>query len=120
MGLGEKSEIKFSQNNLRLIGNKPAPTIAASFQSNFIHPYLNRNFTAREGARFQSFPDNFIFEGMRTKMSWEVGLSQYQQIGNAVPPLMAKAVADKIKEILLFGNSKKYTNNKQFELELQD
>jgi DNA (cytosine-5)-methyltransferase 1 len=104
----EKSDIKFSQNNLRLMGNKPAPTIAASFQSNFIHPYLNRNFTAREGARFQSFPDDFIFEGMRTKMSWEKGLSQYQQIGNAVPPLMAKAVADKIKDILINGNSKKY------------
>ena len=104
----EKSDIKFSQNNLRLMGNKPAPTVAASFQSNFIHPYLNRNFTAREGARFQSFPDDFIFEGMRTKMSWEKGLSQYQQIGNAVPPLMAKAVADKIKDILINGNSKKY------------
>lgn len=102
----EKSEIKFSQNNLRLIAGKPAPTVAASFQSNFIHPFLNRNFTAREGARFQSFTDDFIFEGMRTKMSWEVGLSQYQQIGNAVPPLMAKAIADKIKDILLNGNSK--------------
>ena len=114
-----KSEIKFSQNNLRLFGNKPAPTVAASFQSNFIHPYLDRNFTAREGARFQSFPDDFIFEGMRTKMSWEIGLSQYQQIGNAVPPLMAKAVADKIKEILKNGNSSSYKNKlKQTELEL--
>jgi len=114
-----KSEIKFSQNNLRLIGNKPAPTVAASFQSNFIHPYLDRNFTAREGARFQSFPDDFIFEGMRTKMSWEIGLSQYQQIGNAVPPLMAKAVADKIKEILINGNSSKYlAKSIQLELEL--
>jgi DNA (cytosine-5)-methyltransferase 1 len=116
----EKSKVKFSQNNLRLIGTKPAPTVAASFQSNFIHPYLNRNFTAREGARFQSFPDDFIFEGMRTKMSWEVGLSQYQQIGNAVPPLMAKAVADKIIDILKNGNSStlKINKNKQGVLEL--
>jgi DNA (cytosine-5)-methyltransferase 1 len=113
----EKSEIKFSQNNLRLHADKPAPTVAASFQSNFIHPFLNRNFTAREGARFQSFTDDFIFEGMRTKMSWEVGLSQYQQIGNAVPPLMAKAIADKIKDILLNGNSKSI--NKSIQLELQ-
>ncbi|HSD14106.1 MAG TPA: DNA cytosine methyltransferase [Flavobacterium sp.] len=109
----QKSEIKFSQNNLRLVADKPAPTVAASFQSNFIHPFLNRNFTAREGARLQSFPDDFIFEGMRTKMSWEIGLSQYQQIGNAVPPLMAKAVADKIKGILLNGNSKKVTCEEQ-------
>lgn len=96
----EKSKIKFSQNNLRLIANKPAPTIAASFQSNFIHPSLNRNFTAREGARLQSFPDDFIFEGMRTKMSWEKGLSQYQQIGNAVPPLMAYEIAKTLKNLL--------------------
>ena len=109
----EKSEVKFSQNNLRLIADKPAPTVAASFQSNFIHPTLNRNFTAREGARFQSFTDDFIFEGMRTKMSWEIGLSQYQQIGNAVPPLMAKAIADKIKAVLCNGNTTKIINNKQ-------
>ena len=92
----EKSTIKFHQNNQRLYGNMPAPTIAASFQSNFVHPHLNRNFTAREGARLQSFPDDFVFEGMRTKMSWEKGLSQYQQIGNAVPVLLAKAIAESV------------------------
>ena len=92
----QKSTIKFHQNNQRLFGDKPAPTIAASFQSNFIHPHLDRNFTAREGARLQSFPDDFIFEGMRTKMSWEKGLSQYQQIGNAVPVLLAKAIAESV------------------------
>lgn len=96
----EKSSIKFGQNNQRLHGDQPAPTIAASFQSNFIHPHLNRNFTAREAARLQSFPDDFIFEGMRTKMSWEKGLSQYQQIGNAVPVLMAKAIAESVIETL--------------------
>lgn len=89
----ERSTIKFAQNNQRLFGDRPAPTIAASFQSNFIHPHLDRNFTAREGARLQSFPDDFVFEGMRTKMSWEKGLSQYQQIGNAVPVLLAYAIA---------------------------
>ena len=102
----EKSKIVFSQNNQRLHADKPAPTIAASFQSNFIHPYLNRNFTAREGARLQSFPDDFIFKGMRTKMSWEKGLSQYQQIGNAVPPLMAYAIANQLK--------KQLTSNSQY------
>lgn len=96
----EKSNTKFSQNNQRLFGNLPAPTIAASFQSNFIHPHLNRNFTAREGARLQSFPDDFVFEGMRTKMSWEKGLSQYQQIGNAVPVLLAKAIGESVLYVL--------------------
>ena len=96
----EKSSIQFSQNNQRVYGDRPAPTIAASFQSNFVHPHLDRNFTAREGARLQSFPDTFVFQGMRTKMSWEKGLSQYQQIGNAVPVLMAKAIAETLKEQL--------------------
>ena len=96
----EKSTVKFHQNNQRLFGDQPAPTIAASFQSNFVHPHLNRNFTAREGARLQSFPDDFVFEGMRTKMSWEKGLSQYQQIGNAVPVLLAKAIAESVVEQL--------------------
>ena len=112
----EKSKIKFSQNNLRLIANKPAPTIAASFQSNFIHPYLDRNFTAREGARLQSFPDDFIFEGMRTKMSWEKGLSQYQQIGNAVPPLMAFEIATTLKRILEKGNYEEPIDETPFSL----
>ncbi|MBQ3536605.1 MAG: DNA cytosine methyltransferase [Alistipes sp.] len=98
----EKSSIKFGQNNQRLFGDKPAPTIAASFQSNFVHPTLDRNFTAREGARLQSFPDDFIFEGMRTKMSWEKGLSQYQQIGNAVPVLMAYEIAKNLLTQLTF------------------
>lgn len=89
----------YKQNNYRPYPNKPAPTIAASFQSNFVHPYLNRNFTAREGARLQSFPDWYIFTGNRTNMSWDKSLSQYQQIGNAVPPLLAKAIAEQIKEV---------------------
>lgn len=110
----EKSTVKFSQNNLRLVADKPAPTVAASFQSNFIHPFLNRNFTAREGARFQSFPDDFVFEGMRTKMSWEKGLSQYQQIGNAVPPLMAFEIAKVLKEILEKGNTPEPKDREQF------
>ena len=76
--------------------------ITASFQSTFVHPYLNRNLTAREGARLQSFPDSFVFCGPRTLMSKsllikehredEIGLSQYNQIGNAVPPRMAQAI----------------------------
>lgn len=88
----------YSQNNMRPYPNKPSPTIPASFQSNFIHPYENRNYTAREGARLQSFPDSYIFKGKRTTMSWEKNLSQYQQIGNAVPPLLAKAIAKKIAD----------------------
>ena len=86
----------YSQNNNRPFYDKPSPTITASFQSNYIHPLINRNFTAREAARLQSFPDSYVFKGKRTTMSWEKNLSQFQQIGNAVPPLLAKAIAKNI------------------------
>lgn len=96
----QKSGKVFSQNNFRVYGNLPCPTIPASFQSNFIHPIQNRNFTAREGARLQSFPDVYFFMGKRTLMSWEKNLSQYNQIGNAVPPLLAQAIAKSIIKYL--------------------
>ena len=91
----------YSQNNMRPYPNKPSPTVPASFQSNFVHPYINRNYTAREGARLQSFPDTYIFCGKRTTMSWEKNISQYQQIGNAVPLLLAKGIAESITEYFM-------------------
>jgi DNA (cytosine-5)-methyltransferase 1 len=60
--------------------------------SNYYHPKYNRIPTVREAARIQSFQDKFIFSGSRT--------SQYRQIGNAVPPLLAKSIADELKVIL--------------------
>lgn len=105
-GNGEISETAYDQNNRRMFPDRPCHTIAASFYANFLHPFCNRNFTPREGARVQTFPDWYVFKGRPTTPSHsllrkegrldELHLGQYNQIGNAVPPLMAKAIADNI------------------------
>lgn len=110
-GNGVVSDNPYDQNNRRMHPNKLCNTITASFYGNFVHPYKNRNFTAREGARIQSFPDWYVFKGKPTVVSKslalregrieDVGLCQYAQIGNAVPPLMAKAIAEQIMFNLL-------------------
>jgi DNA (cytosine-5)-methyltransferase 1 len=97
---GERSKKPFGYNNYRLDPNLPAPTIPASFQSLFLHPFLHRNLTAREAARLMGFRDAFVFKGKRTTMSWEKHLSQYNQIGNAVCPPVGEAIGRSVAEAL--------------------
>lgn len=75
----------------RLNSKRPSFTIDTGHRHHF-HYKWDRIPTVRESARIQSFPDNFIFLGSKT--------SQYKQVGNAVPPLMAQAIAEKLKECL--------------------
>lgn len=78
-----------------------SPTIV-TLPDDFIHPYFNRVLTVREMARIQSFDDSFEFLGKRTtggdKRSQET--PQFTQVGNAVPPLLARAIALKVREAI--------------------
>ncbi len=122
-GNGKISEKVYDQNNRRMHLDRPCHTIPASFYANFVHPTQHRNFTPREGARLQSFPDWFVFKGKPTVVSQkllaregrteEKHLCQYNQIGNAVPPLLAEAIAKnllaqiKINEEIQYASSRR-------------
>lgn len=85
---------KFSTTWSRLKWDDLSPTIDTRFDTpsngRNSHPYLNRAITPREAARLQSFEDDFIFYGSKTSIC--------KQIGNAVPPLLAKAIGEAINE----------------------
>lgn len=82
---------KYHEALTRYHSKKPSLTINTGHRSHF-HYKWNRIPTVRESARLQSFPDDFIFYGNKTE--------QYKQVGNAVPPLLGKAVAEKLKQFL--------------------
>lgn len=84
----------------RMRKNEQSVTITTRFDTpssgKFTHPFLNRAITVREAARLQSFPDSFIFFGPKT--------SQMKQVGNAVPPKLAKVIAEMILKDMEVSN----------------
>ena len=88
------SNAERTQNTIymRLRYDEPSGTVVNVRKSMWEHPTLDRAVTIREAARLQTFPDSFIFEGPKD--------SQYQQVGNAVPPILAEAIAKQIIKAL--------------------
>ncbi|MDP9766632.1 DNA cytosine methyltransferase [Deinococcus enclensis] len=82
----------FSTSYSRLEADEPSVTLTVNFvhpaSNKCIHPHQDRALTPREGARLQSFPDTFVFKGNRQQI--------VKQIGNAVPPLLGKAIAESL------------------------
>lgn len=93
-GFGESR--KFHMAWTRLNGNTPARTVDTGHR-NLFHYILNRVPTVRESARIQSFPDDFVFTGTRTK--------QDRQVGNAVPPLLGQVLGEELLNIIENGTT---------------
>jgi len=88
-GVGDSR--KFNEAWTRYHSQKPSKTIDTGHRNHF-HYKWNRVPSVRENARLQSFPDEFVFLGTKTQ--------QYRQVGNAVPPLLGKILAEQLKKYL--------------------
>jgi len=84
----------FNGKYRRLSWDHPAPTVDTRFgdPKYYLHPEEHRGLSVREAARIQGFPDDFVFEGTKA--------AQFRMVGNAVPPPLAKQLAESIREFL--------------------
>lgn len=102
VGVGEKLADKekiFGCTYRRLDPNKPSPTVTRSGYRDFIHPHLDRMLTVRELACLQTFPIYWVFTGVRLdsySSKRKTQMTQFAQVGNAVPPVLAEAVAKSV------------------------
>ena len=102
--IGEKlsqKEKSFGSTYRRLNPNLPSPTVTRSGYRDFIHPTEDRMLTVRELACLQSFPLKWEFTGVRLdsySSKRKTTMTQFGQVGNAVPPDLSKALASEIKK----------------------
>ncbi|MBS7390233.1 MAG: DNA cytosine methyltransferase [Oscillospiraceae bacterium] len=97
----------FIKRNYRLISADPSPTVTSHCLDEFVHPIFDRALTVRECARLQSFPDSYDFCGgpyITPHLHNDIQ-DKYEQIGDAVPPLLAYAWGKRISEILESENN---------------
>lgn len=105
--IGEKLSSKaksFGSTYRRLDPNRPSPTVTRSGYRDFIHPFEDRMLTVRELASLQTFPIDWKFTGVRLdsySSKRKTTMTQFGQVGNAVPPLLAQTVAEAIASQLL-------------------
>lgn len=99
----EEIDVLLTKKNIRqrFSESQPSATVV-TIADDYISPWESRTFSVREMARCQSFDDSFEFLGKRTTggLKRRVEVPQFTQVGNAVPPLLAKAIAEEIMKIL--------------------
>ena len=83
----------YGSRNRRLLWDEPSFTVTSHCLDEILHPVLNRAITPREAARLQSFPDWYQFAGPYVQFHGDKEQDKYEQIGDAIPPLLANAIA---------------------------
>lgn len=94
-------EKTFGSTYRRLDPQKPSPTVTRSGYRDFIHPYEDRMLTVRELACLQTFPLDWEIKGVRLdsySSKRKTTMTQFGQVGNAVPPLLAETIATAIRK----------------------
>ena len=86
----------YGARNRRIKLDEPSFTVTSHCLDEMVHPTQNRGLTPREAARLQSFPDWYIFQGNYVQFHSDPEEDRYEQIGDAIPPLLAKALGDSL------------------------
>ncbi|MEQ9426953.1 MAG: DNA cytosine methyltransferase [Cyclobacteriaceae bacterium] len=89
----------FGSTYRRLCPDRPSPTVTRSGYRDFIHPFKDRMLTVRELACLQTFPISWVFKGTRLdsySSKRKTNMTQFGQVGNAVPPILAEVIGKEI------------------------